>query len=279
VDKQFITNYLHSLELIAFKNSDQFWAHLECRHEEEILDQLDQAFYDREEGINEDTLYVVKNQNLRLSLDVANVSADLYQNYFTWFFGRKGGIEPQKILDVGCDNGIAACFYAKLFPYAEVIGIDIQENAIKCATELADKLGIQNITFLQLDLKDAMKQLLPNSFDLITSLRSFHEIFGEFPEPPKHLSNDQVHFLSLIKKLLRDQTSEFISMERLQGFHSLVMWANALEKADLHIKWGESQYVDFHELGIEQRMPTFVSSGQRTEMGILEGARSITLQY
>jgi SAM-dependent methyltransferase len=283
-NKQFITNYLDSLELKAFKTNHQFWSHLESRHDEKVLDQLDDAFIARAEGTNEEEVYVIKNQNLRLSLDVANFSTDLYQRYFEWFMNRKEN-EPKKILDVGCDNGIVTCFYALLFPQSEVIGIDIQKNAIRCSTELAEKLNLTNVTFLKLDLTEINEQIQDHSFDLITSVRSFHEIIGEFPEPPKYQSKDDLlemnvhydnnHLLSVIKNLLHVETSEFITIERLVGIGSLLIWAKALENANLHIKWGESSYIDFHELGMEQQMPVLVTGGQHSDLGILEGVDRI----
>lgn len=284
-NKPFITTYLDSLELTAFQTNHQFWSHLESRHDEKVLDQLDDAFIARAEGTNEEEVYVIKNQNLRLSLDVSNFSTDLYLRYFEWFMNRKEN-EPKKILDVGCDNGIVTCFYAQLFPQSEVIGIDIQKNAIDCSTELAGKLNLTNVTFLKLDLKEINGRFPEHSFDLITSVRSFHEIIGGFPEPPTRWSRedllemnvhyDENHLLSVIKNLLREETSEFITIERLAGLGSLLMWAKALENVNLHIKWRESGYIDFHELSMEQQMPVLVTSGQHSDLGILEGVDIIT---
>ncbi|WML44035.1 methyltransferase domain-containing protein [Neobacillus sp. PS3-40] len=278
---QFVSNYLNLIGLKASCNNQEFWEHLERNHEEDILDQLDQAFQKHNEGDSDaESLYEFKNQNLKLSLDVSNFSTDLYKSYFEWFTNYQIKA-PNKILDLGCDNGIVTCFYAMLFPHSDIIGIDIHGNAIKCANELARNLNLPNISFLTMDFNDIQEYFPENSFNLITSLRSFHEIIGEFPDvqPPWSKEdldslahqNEQAYLLNLIRPLLKDEESKFITCERLSGKGSIALWAILLKNAGLHVTFEESDFIEFHEIGQEQQMPVLIAGQQKTNTTIIEG--------
>lgn len=253
--KEIVQQYLNLLNIKACQSKEEFWDELERNHDENILDQLDDAFITHQEG-GEDRLYDVKNQNLLLSLNVSNFSADLYQKYFEWFIHHIMHT-PERILDLGCDNGIVLCFYAMLFPDSKVIGIDRNPNGLQCAQELAKKLKLTNVTFLKMDYRKILEYFSRNSFDLITSLRSFHEMIGEFSEEP--LERD--YLLGNVHSLLKDGSSEFITCERLVGMESFAMWKDLLNKAGLKIQ--ESDFIDFHEIGQEQQIPIIVASRQK----------------
>jgi SAM-dependent methyltransferase len=262
-NNQFVQGFLKLIGLTAYQSSEEFWDHLEKHHEEDILDQLEQALISHNDGDrNGDDLYDVKNLNLMLSLDVSNFSTDLYKQYFDWFM-KHPIREPKKILDLGCDNGLATCFYAMLFPDSEVIGIDINENGISCAQSLAKKLNLRNVSFLKMDFRNILEHFSRNSFDLITSLRSFHEIFGEFPVKSEDwfANDDRFFLLNLVQILLNDELSEFISCERLSGEDSISMWINLLKRAGLFVT--DSHFIDFHEIGQEQQMPVLVINQQK----------------
>ena len=266
---QLIKTYIETLGLKEFKTNEAFWNHLESRHDESILDRLDDAFIAQIDGTDEEAVYRVKNETLALSLDVSNYSTNLYANYFKWYVPPTMAADkeiPRKILDIGCDNGIVTCFYGLLFPQSIVIGIDIQENSLKCANALKEKLNLKNVSFLKLDVKEIGHYFPSHPFDLITSVRSFHEIIG-FPEPPEVDSRDELlkmnviydehNLVALIKNALNGEKSEFITTERLVDEDALFLWEKALEKAKLNIK--NSGYIEFHELGVEQHMPILVT--------------------
>jgi SAM-dependent methyltransferase len=262
-NNQFVQGFLKLIGLTAYQSNEEFWEHLEKNHEEDILDQLEQALISHNDGkSNGDDLYEVKNQNLMLSLDVSNFSTDLYKQYFEWFI-KHHIKEPKKILDLGCDNGLATCFYAILFPDSEVIGIDIKENGIRCAQSLAKKLNLTNVSFFKMDFRNILEHFSRNTFDLITSLRSLHEILGEFPVKSEDwfADNDRFILLNLVQILLKDELSEFISCERLSGENSISMWISLLKQAGLFV--AESHFIDFHEIGQEQQMPVLVINQQK----------------
>lgn len=76
-----------------------------------------------------------------------------------------------KILDVGCGNGILSCFIARSYPAAQITAIDRNASAIKCASALAKRLGLSNITFIQTDLSD----LAESAYNTVFSARILRE--------------------------------------------------------------------------------------------------------
>lgn len=57
------------------------------------------------------------------------------------------GLEPRRIIDFGTGFGTTATAFAKLYPEAEVIGIDLAPHFIRFARGLAERRGIPNLTF------------------------------------------------------------------------------------------------------------------------------------
>lgn len=263
-EEQLVIQYLNKLGLKAYKNNRQFWDDIKRRYDKDLLKKLND-----EMKTPSSSLYALKNSSLQLSLDVSKISADLYRKFFDWFALR--GKAPKKILDVGCDNGIVTCFLATLYPEAEVIGIDKQPEAIDCAKELAQKCNLSNVSFLNLDIGQALTQFEKQSFDLIVSLSVFHEVFNlqtprywsveellEMDEP----TLDQSTLMNLRILLQNHSESEFVTCERLPFMGAVAVWTKALTSSGFHIQWDQTQYLHFHELGEQQKMPIIVAKTQ-----------------
>jgi len=190
-EEQLVINYMNKLGLKAFKNNRQFWDHLNRKHAKEVVQQLEQTLKDQAEGkVSDDAVFELKNSSLSLSLDMSNISADLYKKYFDWFANRKGPA-PKKILNVGCDNGIVTCFLAVLYPEAEVVGVDGRSTAIECANELSSQLALSNVSFKQIQLNELSNHFDENSFDLIVSLDSLQEVMN-LKELPRYWSTGEM---------------------------------------------------------------------------------------
>jgi len=270
-----VINYLNKLELKAFKSNRQYWAHMDKRHEKDILNKLDKAMNDRFNGKGSDqSLYEIKNSSLKLSLDVSNFSADMYKSLFDWFAKRKGSA-PKKILDLGCDNGIVTCFLGVLYPEAEVVGIDILPDAIKCANELSSKLDLTNVSFLEMDINNISNHFDENSFDLIVSLRSLHEVLA-IQNLPRYWStaellamdftSEKSNVLMSLNQILLDETGEFITCERLAYMGALAQWSKMLTSNGFSINWEQADYLKFHELGEHQKMPLLVTNAKSIDL-------------
>ena len=78
--------------------------------------------------------------------------------------------EPLRILDIGTGSGCIAVSLAALLDHAEVVAIDLSEQALRMAAENA-RMNHTEITFIQHDiLSDTLPEVLASqSFDLIVS--------------------------------------------------------------------------------------------------------------
>ena len=76
----------------------------------------------------------------------ANIAADIIFTAFGF-----GDIQDKKVVDLGCGTGIF-CIGAKIANAKEVIGIDIDEQAVKIAQNYA-KENKEDITFITKDVK------------------------------------------------------------------------------------------------------------------------------
>ena len=116
-------------------------------------------------------LYDRKNQQPAAAILFSGAyDADFYRQAFAWIT-RHPQCFGQQILEVGCDCGIVSCFLARLFPQAHITAIDRTENAIKAAKQLAGRLHVENVTFLQRDIA----QLGEQQYDTVVSMRTIHE--------------------------------------------------------------------------------------------------------
>lgn len=85
--------------------------------------------------------------------------------------------EGIRILDVGCGDGQVTISLAKEFPNSTFIGIDLCEGPISTAQLAAEKLGLQNIQFIN---KDILQYQPEYGFDLITAFDVIHDL--AFPD-------------------------------------------------------------------------------------------------
>ena len=102
-----------------------------------------------------------------------------------------------KILDIGCGSGIIPVALAKYFPNAEILTLDINEDAISCAKENAEKHGLLNsISFEMLDIL---------SEDSGSKLGEYNLIVSNPPYVP------ELEFQSLQKEILEFEPKEAVT--------------------------------------------------------------------
>ncbi len=87
--------------------------------------------------------------NLEQYTTPANIAADVLWNAYSL-----DDITDKKVVDLGCGTGIFS-IGAALLGAKEVIGVDIDSNAIEIAKEQALKIGVDDIIkFIQTDVQD-----------------------------------------------------------------------------------------------------------------------------
>jgi SAM-dependent methyltransferase len=93
-----------------------------------------------------------------------------------WLEARAGGVQPRRILEIGCSAGAATAHYAAHFSDAEVHGVDMGAGLLRYAHARAESLGVP-VIFHQMDAGDL--KFPDQSFDLIVSHNLLHEISGD----------------------------------------------------------------------------------------------------
>ena len=76
-----------------------------------------------------------------------------------------GKRKPERILDVGTGSGVIALSLAKQFPEADVVAVDISDDALVLARENAVRLGLERVRFQKSDLLENLSE----RFDLIVA--------------------------------------------------------------------------------------------------------------
>lgn len=109
---------------------------------------------------------------------------NLINKFFLHFFfakvdkilKKKIDAPPLKILEVGCGEGFVLSRLVKLFPQADLVGIDISSQALLEAKKLCPQVELLEGDVQQLDFAD-------NQFDLVVCL----EVLEHLPNPDQAL--------------------------------------------------------------------------------------------
>jgi release factor glutamine methyltransferase len=150
---------------------------------------------------------------------------------------EKTGIRSPYVLDLGTGSGCIAISIALRLPNAEVTGIDSSREALKYARLNAERLGVENLSFLEGDLYEPAGD---RKFDIIVSNPPYVRT-AEIPglqrevagfEPPVALDGG-ADGLDLIRKII------------LGGRNHLK------KEGQLFIEIGLGQAVPVRELGLE----------------------------
>ncbi|GIW12177.1 MAG: hypothetical protein KatS3mg061_3234 [Dehalococcoidia bacterium] len=98
------------------------------------------------------------------------------EDVLRYYYGRLiEPLRPRRILDVGCAIGEAAILLAKLFPQAEVIGVDLSPPMLRWARREAARQGVTNVVFYHRDFCD-LSYWPDASFDFVYENYCLHEV-------------------------------------------------------------------------------------------------------
>ncbi|MDN3016144.1 methyltransferase domain-containing protein [Paenibacillus sp. BSR1-1] len=271
--KPSISSYYKTLRIKDCKSKRSYWKHV--RGVDSVLAEELEPLLCREKQGN---FYDVKNASLPFSLAVESWTMSYHKSILSWINQQKK-LKPKRILEIGCDNGVLACWYATRFPDAEIIGIDQSENGIQCANELAKQLGLANVSFYRIEFLDLRERFLMNSIDLIISVRTFHEIMGPIFFPKYWSLQDYLkknptyrnwRYLQIVDDLLTEDGT-YLSFERLENPADLGKWANSLNQVNLHVQWDKCDIIDYNEFGTDKCSPIVVVSKSETGLATQEG--------
>ncbi|KAF3890679.1 MULTISPECIES: class I SAM-dependent methyltransferase [Nostocales] len=90
-----------------------------------------------------------------------------------WLKTQHPEFQPKRILDIGCGLGHNVIPIAQAYPNAEAIAIDVAAPMLRYGHARAQSLGVQNLTFIQMD--GANTGFADESFDWIQTTMFLHE--------------------------------------------------------------------------------------------------------
>ena len=254
-----VQSYLTRMGIGNSRKWEDFWHRLQKTHGNVALALVEaMRLTEQGESVN---VYSIKNSTLAFSLDVASqYMGSLYRSYLTWFVNQRLPT-PSRLLDIGCENGVLTCFYATLFPEAEVIGIDKCTNAIKCARELAAQLKLTNVAFEELDIKILASAFAGQPFDLVTAITTHAEAI-DFPKLSTSPSFYELEVVGAderasavaetLQALVRRETGLLFSLERCYHMKEFVWWARLLNRVGLSFDWTRSYLLSYIDPDQEQ---------------------------
>ncbi len=84
--------------------------------------------------------------------------------------------KTRSILDVGCADGSVTLHLARLFPRAEILGIDLNEDFIERGRKQARAEGLANVRFECMYLRDLLAR--EERYEAVTFVSVLHEFFS-----------------------------------------------------------------------------------------------------
>ena len=149
------------------------------------------------------------------------------ENFVTQFF-TKEKISGKTILDFGCGPGYFSKILAK--HGAHVTGIDRSAFLISKANELKQRLGLENVEFLQGDFLDFAKNVPSEKFDYIVAIDTIVS-FDYCRQMHNH--KDFTQALSEIRRVMKDEGRFFI-IEAHPFFGQLAKGITSSSKGRFH---------------------------------------------
>ncbi len=211
-----------------------------------------------------------------------------YEAYFSWL-AKADLPQPTRVLDVWCGIGVTTCFYATLFPEATITAIDNSSEAVECAKKLAAKLGLENIEFIQADIRRLRDELKGQKFDLVFATRVAESLsddsrdYGDTVEDvlayerPAESSYHKAPCAKPLADLLADEKAMLISFEDALSPHDLAEWLRSLRDAGICVSKNNVDLVYYFdtEYACCGELLLLAGSKQAAELPTAEEIRSL----
>lgn len=252
-----VDDYFEKLGIRKYKNLLQFWSAIDAEYGLTRARELE-SVYKRLEAGDEESFYAKIFQSLELSIAFASLRQDLYRKFIAWLDGFITG-EPGVIVDIGCGNGVLACYLASRYPRARVIGVDLASEAVSCSMKLAEKLGIENARFVESSARETAGILAGERADLIMSVA----VLGPEPAPAdpaetplealfeKRKIDSGSAIIAALSPLLAEGGS-LVSFDKVKDPRAQLNWIMDIANAGLNIDFGHCAWLAYEDIEAEK---------------------------
>ena len=181
---------------------------------------------------DDEAFYAIKHRDTEVSMAISGAfDGDIIRRILEWL-DDSTVVFGNKVLDIGCENGIMTCYLAMKHPESDFLGIDRSSEAIACAEELKKRLNIENARFKVMDVKE-----MAEPFDTVICSRNIHENLEYFTPDRMDLFRVQseayeehLRDYAACMDSLVDDGGEFIMIERSDIAAFLTGWLLALNE-------------------------------------------------
>lgn len=237
-----VDSYMQEVGLKYIKSTNDFLTGLAIRTDKDYTQKIAQELNSRATRQNSSNsyFYQIKNENFDGSIFVsAAFDGGVFRHIGNLIIDNPK-IFKGKVVDFACDCGIVTCFIAKMYPDAQVVGVDINQLAIDNGVKLAEKLGLKNVEFICSDVYDVK---LEEKADTVTSFRGLLDVcmkntsglpfFGERKWREEQYKSAFSDFAQVIKNNLKENGS-VLSVERYTAEYGWLGWLEALKEQGIN---------------------------------------------
>ena len=261
--------YLAQLGVVQFADATSFWEFLNTEKYQELRQSLIRMVSARARG----EFSAVDGDVLVAGPSVVKIVHGVFAAHVQSLLRHWGQQELPSgpLLDLGCGAGVATCFYAMSRSNVEVVGVDESPVAIETARQIAQALGINNVSFVCSDLATTN---LDKTFSVICSSSVWAEMergqsrstsyFSAVNEISTALSDSQSELAACAARHL-EKSGVYISFERCHDVASLAKWVGAQKGVGLWVDLAMSSMVEVNGImtGTEV-MPYLIATNEPT---------------
>jgi SAM-dependent methyltransferase len=206
-----------------------------------------------------------------------------HETYFSWL-AQTNLPEPNRILDVGCNIGITTCFYAMLYPQATITGIDSRSVHIESAKELAARLQLKNVKFIEASVRRPPADLKNQKFDLVFSNDAANDLMADPPYLARSIEDiasetdrSVTEHVRTLAGFLADDRSKLVSFEDFYTPHYLACWLWDLRDVGIYVPYKDAEILYFFNSAyrFDDCRTVMVGSRQPTTLPTPEEIRSL----
>ena len=267
-------SYLHQLDMNPPQESKMLYFQFSSKYGEttgrKMLTDLYRKIRESEENANYLTeFYEMKNASLDQALLFnGGYQADNYRQVCNWIVDNHD-VFGKEILDAGCECGIMSCFLGMAFPESHITAIDRSPNAIKAAKELAERLDVRNVTFIQGEIASLADQ----KYDTVFAMRLLQEncdlthIMSGYDMLKTEAGNfaDNIHDFAKTLTSLVAEDGYLVSAERCDVDPILLGWMMKLNELGLPVIPECYSELECQEMENKGRIQIFTAKNSGTE--------------
>lgn len=222
------------------------------------------AIFEVAEKDGKEQMYEVKNAEYNLAMIFSGCyDADIVRKTCNWIAEHKEYF-GDTILEIGCDCGFMTTFLGTMFPEKHITAIERSKNGIEIARKNAERFGLNNIEFLNVDAFDLRDRV----FDTVFSMRTMQENGSSAePEDPANELIPQAEIFTrkkspyavTLSELVKDG-GHLVSIERLNRNALFLAWLQALNDAGMRHHLDAYSEIQCVEVGDDTTLEAMVFS-------------------